>query len=298
MVISYKKYMNLEIAKTHLFIILFLIFFSVLLFLFIRDRILNNNKTFVKVKKIKNNNQINMPHSVDQNTGVFLISIPIKPYGYKEDKTHVFSKKNNIDHIKYKGLFDMVVYVDKTLEETKVIIKGDKAFVDLVNVNFNKNFMEISHPQISCAYTIDCLIEVHIPNIEVFYNKGRGVIDIVNIGSKNFTFYQHGLESVYLSGFTELLRINSRSKGDVFAQKLKSNQGFIDNNGIGDIYCNIKKELNASIKYKGNIFLKDFNVSIKKTNFGEGSLIYRPFEDYILNGIFINVQKILKIKLK
>lgn len=290
--------MDFQVLKSHLFLFLFIVFFSFLIYLFIRDKIANKNKTFVKVKRTKNINQNVVYQTASEDSGVFLISIPIKPYGYREDKTHELPKNNNINHIKYKGIFDMVIYVDKTLDSTKIIVKGDKAFVDIVNVKYNNNIMEIDHPQISCSYNIDCLIEVHIQNIEIFYNKGRGVIDIEGIESKTFTFFQHGLEDVSLSGITDSFKLHSRSKGNVYAQKLKANTAFVENNGVGDLYCNVKKEIRTEIKYRGNIYLKDFNVSIQNKDLGEGDLIYRPFEDSILNFIFITIQKVLKFKIK
>lgn len=290
--------MDFQVFKNHLFLFLFISFFVFLIYLFIRDKISNKNKTFVKVKRTKNISQ-NISYPIEnKDSGVFLISKPIKPYGYREDKTHELPKNNNISHIKYKGIFDMVIYVDKTLDFTKIIVKGDKAFVDIVNVKYNKNIMEIDHPQISCFHNLDCLIEVYIPNIEVFYNKGSGVIDINDIESKTFTFFQQGVEDVSLSGITESFKLHSKSKGNVYAQKLKANIAFVENNGIGDIYCNVKKEISTEIKYIGNIYLKDFNVSIKSKDVGEGDLIYRPFEDSILNFIFITIQKIFKFKIR
>ena len=132
--------MDFQVFKNHLFLFLFISFFVFLIYLFIRDKISNKNKTFVKVKRTKNISQ-NISYPIEnKDSGVFLISKPIKPYGYREDKTHELPKNTNISHIKYKGIFDMVIYVDKTLDFTKIIVKGDKAIVDIVNVKYNKKF--------------------------------------------------------------------------------------------------------------------------------------------------------------
>jgi hypothetical protein len=293
--------MDFKILNDHLLLFLFISFFSILFYLFIRDKTLNKNKIFVKVKRTKNlvhNNQFFHRNQDEQNNGILLVSLPLKPCGLREDKTHELPKNININNIKYKGIFDMVVIVNNTFDSTKIVVNGDKSFVDIVNVKYMKSVLEIDHPQISCPHGIDCMIEVHIPNLEVFYNKGSGVIDIKGIETKNFTFFQHGLEDVSLSGLTESLKLYSRSRGDLFAQRLKAKSAFVDNNGVGDIYCNVKQDINVVIKYKGNIFLKDFNVSIKNKDQGDGNLIYRPFEDPILNFIFITIQKALKFIIK
>lgn len=284
-------------VQQHLFLFVFICVFSFLIYLLIRDKIHNKNKKFVTIKKNKKYNQ-NIFRNSQDNSGVIFVSLPIKPIGIKETVYHELPKNIRLKSIKYNGVFDIIVNIDNTLEETKIKVKGDKAFVDLVNVNNTENIIEITHPQFNCNSNIDCYIEINTPYIDTFYNKGRGAIEIKGIESKEFTFHQLGLEDVSLSGVVEKLYITLKSKGDVYAQGLKSSEGFIHNNGLGDIYCNVKKNLICDIKYKGNIYLKDFNVSIKKNDNGEGDLIYRPFEDDILNFIFINFQKIFKMKIK
>lgn len=287
------------VMRPHILLFLFVAIFGFLFYLLVRDKIYNKNKTFVKVKKIKKTKDNLVQSSNSNDTGVIFISKPIKPYGIKEEKTHEIKNKQNIKKVKYNGIFDLSLNVDKFKDNIEVIVKGDQAFVEIVTVNFNNDFIEIIHPQITCSYNIDCYIQINIPSLDYFNNKGMGIIDIKNIESKSFTFFNNGRDDVSLSGFVDKLKIYSKSKSDLFAQKLIANDAFIENNGIGDVYCHVKNNIETEINFNGNVYLKDFNVNIKNKENGDGYLIYRPFEDSILNFIFISFQTISKkIKIK
>ena len=76
------------------------------------------------------------------------------------------------------------------------------------------------------------------------------------------------------------------------------NISYIESNGIGDIFCNSEKDIFVTINHSGNIYLKDITVKLTKQIYGDGKIIYRPFEDSILNFIFIGIQIILFKKIK
>lgn len=103
------------------------------------------------------------------------------------------------------------------------------------------------------------------------------------------------IENVYLSGKVDLFTINSKSKGDVYAQQLKAKDVRVDHSGIGDVYCNPIESLFVRVNDSGNVFVRDMAVKMDKRTMDKGRVLYRPFEDTILNCIVILFQKIFFI---
>jgi hypothetical protein len=98
-----------------------------------------------------------------------------------------------------------------------------------------------------------------------------------------------------LAGKTGRFSINSKSNGDVYAQQLKANIVHIEQNGTGDIYCNPIESLTVRVNDSGHVYVRDMAVKIDKKITDKGRVIYRPFEDTILNFIVIVFQKIFFI---
>lgn len=289
----------MEIFGSNLTIVVFIVVFLGLLFLVLKDKVFNRRKRLVKIHKAHNRKPLLSNPIID--SGVIFISKIVKPQGIKDTHSYELPNKKQdeiIDGVRYNGLFDINVIVDFSLEQPVVDVKGDKAFVELINVELNGRFLDITHPQISCNYDLDCEITVKLNQLTSFTNRGQGQVDIEGIDSDSFSFVHNGIENVYLAGRTKKLHLTSKSKADVYAQQLHANVANVDQHGIGDVYCHATEHLVLNINYTGNIYVKDLGVKTVKKIKGKGTVIYRPFEDTILNFIFISIQKILFLKIK
>jgi hypothetical protein len=276
----------------------FIIIFCGLLFLVLRDRIFFRKKKLIRIHKY-NNKKSYIPTSND--SGIIFISKIVKPQNIKEERSYAIPKTKigtYLSQIRYNGLFDVKVIIQPYMKDPSITLKGDKAFVDIIDISTQGDYLEIKHPQISCNYDLDCQLIIRLPLLISFHNKGRGQIDIEGICGEKFSFYNYSIENSYLSGTVVDLQITSRSKGDVFAQQLSSYTARVDAGSIGDIYCHANNELHAKINHSGNIYVKDLSVRTHKMIDGSGKVIYRPFEDNILNFIFVGIQRILQLILK
>lgn len=276
-----------------IFWIVFFIVFAGLMFLVLKDRVINKKKKLIKVHKKKHHNSYVTSGSSD--SGVIFISKMVKASGVNTTRYFEYPmnmKKVHLDVIRYNGVFDVHVIVDKKNKEPSIEIKGDKSFVDLVNLSRVNDVLTINHPQISCNGGYDCEIIIRTNKLVSFHNKGSGQVDIEGIDSPVFSMISSTIENVYLSGKADLFTINSKSKGDVYAQQLNAKDVRIDQSGIGDVYCNPIESLFVRVNDSGNVFVRDMAVKMDKRTTDKGRVLYRPFEDTILNCIVILFQKI------
>lgn len=276
-----------------IFWIVFFIVFAGLMFLVLKDRVINKKKKLIKVHKKKHHNSYVTSGSSD--SGVIFISKMVKASGVNTTRYFEYPmnmKKVHLDVIRYNGVFDVHVIVDKKNKEPSIEIKGDESFVDLVNLSRVNDVLTINHPQISCNGGYDCEIIIRTNKLVSFHNKGSGQVDIEGIDSPVFSMISSTIENVYLSGKADLFTINSKSKGDVYAQQLKAKNVRVDHSGIGDVYCNPIESLFVRVNDSGNVFVRDMAVKMDKRTTDKGRVIYRPFEDTILNCIVILFQKI------
>lgn len=286
----------MEIFTHHLFWAVFFLVFSVLIFLVFKDRIINKKKKLIKVHKKKPHNNYVTAGSND--SGVIFISRLVKLSGVHKSEYFEYPRsadKKPLDSIRYNGVFDIKIIIDNFIKVPTIEVKGDSSFVELIQLSNVNNVLTINHPQISSNSGYDCEIIIRTNKVVSFHNKGRGQVDIEGINSESFSMISTTIENVYLAGKTERFSINSKSNGDVYAQQLKAKIVHIEQNGIGDIYCNPIESLTVRINESGNVYVRDMAVKIdKKINY-TGRVIYRPFEDTILNFIVIVFQKIFFI---
>lgn len=276
--------------------IVFFIVFAGLMFLVLKDRVINKKKKLIKVYKKKHYNTYVTSGSSD--SGVIFISKMVKASGVRITRHFEYPKnlkKVHLDVIHYNGVFDVHVIIDKNNKEPSIEIKGDESFVDLINLSRVNDVLTINHPQISCNGGYDCEIIIRTNKLVSFHNKGSGQVDIEGIDSPIFSMISSTIENVYLSGKVDLFTINSKSKGDVYAQQLKAKDVRVDQSGIGDVYCNPVESLFVRVNDSGNVFVRDMAVNMDKRTMDKGRVLYRPFEDTILNCIVILFQKIFFI---
>jgi hypothetical protein len=284
----------MEIFTHHLFWAVFFLVFAGLMFLVLKDRLINKKKKLIKVHKKKYHNNYVTAGSND--SGVIFISKMVKASGVhitRHFEYPRYANKKPLDSIRYNGIFDIKVIIDNFTKVPTIEVKGDESFVELIQLSKVNDVLTITHPQISSSSEYDCEITIRTNKVVSFHNKGRGQVDIEGINSETFSMISTAIENVYLAGKAEKFSINSKSNGDVYAQQLKAKVIYVEQNGTGDIYCNPMEALTVRVNDSGNVYVRDMAVTIDKKITDKGRVIYRPFEDTILNFIVIMFQKIV-----
>lgn len=283
----------MEIFTPHLFWAVFFLVFAGLMFLVLKDRLFNKKKKLIKVHKKKYHN--NHVTAGSNDSGVIFISKMVKASGVNITKHFEYPRyanKKPLDAIRYNGIFDIKVIIDNFTKVPTIEVKGDESFVELIQLSKVNDVLTITHPQISSNSGYDCEITIRTNKVVSFHNKGRGQVDIEGINSETFSMISTSIENVYLAGKVEQFNINSKSNGDVYAQQLKAKIVYVEQNGTGDVYCNPIESLSVRVNDSGNVYVRDMAVKIDKKTTDKGRVIYRPFEDSILNFIVIMFQKI------
>lgn len=284
----------MEIFTHHLFWAVFFLVFAGLMFLVLKDRLINKKKKLIKVHKKKYHN--NHVTAGSNDSGVIFISKMVKASGVNITKHFEYPRyanKKPLDSIRYNGIFDIKVIIDNFTKVPTIEVKGDESFVELIQLSKVNDVLTITHPQISSNSEYDCEITIRTNKVVSFHNKGRGQVDIEGINSETFSMISTSIENVYLAGKSENFSINSKSNGDVYAQQLKAKVIHVEQNGTGDIYCNPIEVLTVRVNDSGNVYVRDMAVKIDHKTTDKGRVIYRPFEDTILNFIVIMFQKIV-----
>lgn len=275
--------------------VFFLVFIG-LMFLVFKDRIINKKKKLIKVHKKKYHK--NYVTSSSNDSGVIFISKLVKESGVNITKHFEYpcaANKKPLETIRYTGVFDVKVIIDSMTKVPSIEVKGDSSYVDLIQLSKVNDVLTITHPQISSHSGYHCEIIIRACKVVSFYNKGRGQVDIEGINSPNFSMISSSIENVYLSGKVDSFSINSKSNGDVYAQQLKSKVVRVEQYGTGDVYCNPEESISVRINNTGNVYVRDMAVKLEKKIMDRGRVIYRPFEDSILNFIVIAFQKVFFI---
>lgn len=283
----------MEIFTHHLFWAVFFLVFAGLMFLVLKDRLFKKKKKLIKVHKKKYHN--NHVTAGSKDSGVIFISKMVKASGVNITKHFEYPRyanKKPLDSIRYNGIFDIKVIIDNFTKVPTIEVKGDESFVELIQLSKVNDVLTITHPQISSHSDYDCEITIRTNKVVSFHNKGRGQVDIEGINSGTFSMISTSIENVYLAGKADQFNINSKSNGDVYAQQLKAKVVHVEQNGTGDIYCNPIESLTVRVNDSGNVYVRDMAVKIDKKTTDKGRVIYRPFEDSILNFIVIMFQKI------
>jgi hypothetical protein len=264
------------------------------MFLVLKDRLFNKKKKLIKVHKKKYHN--NHVTAGSNDSGVIFISKMVKASGVNITKHFEYPRyanKKPLESIRYNGIFDIKVIIDNFTKVPSIEVKGDESFVELIQLSKVNDVLTITHPQISSNSEYDCEITIRTNKVVSFHNKGRGQVDIEGINSETFSMISTSIENVYLAGKSENFSINSKSNGDVYAQQLKAKVIHVEQNGTGDIYCNPIEALTVRVNDSGNVYVRDMAVKIDHKTTDKGRVIYRPFEDTILNFIVIMFQKIV-----
>lgn len=264
------------------FIAVFLVFVSV--FFYVRFKFKEKSKNSHRIKK-RHQATPTIYGGSTSNNGIIFISKPIKPYGHKTTMNYDVASSQDVRNIFYKGVFDVKVIINKDIEKEEVIIKGDEAFVELIELEFVNETLNIKHKQISCNYELDCKIFIYLNDLERFYNKGQGEIEIVGINNDKITVFHFGIQDFYISGKTKELVISNSAKGSIYAETCKSSIAYLETSNSGMIVANVSDMAHCIIKESGSIKLLNKPVEVIKRVTGKGQLLYRAldetFKDYV-----------------
>lgn len=139
-------------------------------------------------------------------------------------------------------------------------------------------------------------VALHVSNLSFIHYKGNGYIrsvDTLNTSSFSIACFEgggsvqlilksdqvhvslnSGVSDIHLSGQTQNLYLYSGSStAPVKAENLKSNYVFAINQNVGDFHVQCLDQLDADIRYQGNIYVKGNPPIINATVLGKGKVI-------------------------
>lgn len=259
------------------FIFIFLLF--VFIYFLCKKRVMDKK---IKRKKFhKKNKATPSIYGFDNSqTGIILISKPIKPFGERTNISYDIRSEPRITSINYKGVFDLEININDNNEKEEIIIRGDKSFVDLITLDYAGDTLLITHQQISCIYELDCKIVIKVKSINNVFNKGQGEISINGLKQENFSFNNQSIQDAHIEGQVENLRITNSSQGSVFAEKCLSSSAYIENNNSGNIFAYVSDKATCRVNDSGNIRLKNKpNEIIKQHIKGTGRIYNRSVDE-------------------
>lgn len=273
------------------FILVFIIFICV--YFFIRNKLQTK-----KIKRLKFQQKNKATPTIygfeNSQSGIILVSKPIKPFGERSNISYDIRNEPRITSINYKGVFDLEINIDDNNEKEEIIIHGDKSFVDLITLDYAADTLLITHQQISCIYELDCKIIIKVKTINSVFNKGQGEIYINGLKQDNFSFNNQSIQDAYIEGQVENLRITNLSQGNVFAEKCLSNSAYIENNNIGNVFAYVSDKATCRINDSGNIRLKNTpNEIIKQHIKGTGRIYSRSFDESLSDMIAFKIYAFL-----
>lgn len=179
------------------------------------------------------------------------------------------------------------------LPKNTIYIKGDEAFVENLQIDFESGTINFSNKKGSNHFDSDLKIQINAPEIKsitlsgasdivgtnyLFKNNlslsitGTGNIDI-EVQNEYSEVLLSGAGSLKIKGKTNKLSTNISGTGSVDAQQLVAEQGLINISGVGSAKINVSQQLNATVSGTGTLAYKDYpTLSIKKNISGVGTI--------------------------
>ena len=102
--------------------------------------------------------------------------------------------------------------------------------------------------------------------------EGTGKLDILLNSNEVETVINTGPIDIYLSGKTINSYSYSGANGFIYAQNLQSDYNYSTNDGTGDFYFMVNRELHVTIEHTGNVYYYGNPYSIQSTITGTGKL--------------------------
>jgi len=198
--------------------------------------------------------------------------------------------------IEVNDLFEISLMKDSS---NKVIISGGENLLDKIKTDINNNSLIISDNntcgwtrsyedkiQIEIHYktlnhlilngeaTVKCKNTIEMSNLAIDVHSGIAILDL-NLNCESMNFNVHGgTGNYFLSGKIGYCYTYINGNGYLFADSLKTDFMYINNSSTGDLHINVIKELEYTIKNRGNIYYTGdpYKITIVE-GFGKGKLI-------------------------
>lgn len=187
------------------------------------------------------------------------------------------------------------IELDKNIDPNKIVIIGDKNFIENLNIESNNNELSISNTKDVSFNTRNSplIIKINNPNLQKamiagsgsiatnnvtitsdidFNISGAGTID-VDVNNSNTNIYVSGSGSIFLNGKSDQLKASMSGAGNLNAEKLQNTTATIEISGAGNAKVNTSEELSVRISGVGNLNYKNYNnLKINKQISGIGSI--------------------------
>ena len=185
---------------------------------------------------------------------------------------------NDFDTLVVNNDFE-IHFIQDTVNE--MIIFAYKKYADAVSYEIRNNCLVLDNSY-SCKFTKpkknNVRIDLHVKNLSLarinypaklisentlLNDNEIGVIvntkfceANLDVNCRVFYFWNTHLNGgkMYLKGNSEFLKLWNASLFSVDASKLETNYAFTNNNSKADIYINVNKELNCTIRSSGNVY--------------------------------------------
>ena len=202
----------------------------------------------------------------------------------------------NFSRIELHDLIELTIVEDTT--STFAILTGNKNLLDKVVTDVDASILTIDNEN-TCRFVRSfknkLSIELHTSGLNALINYGQGNIQSANQLKTDIFFYEQnhgvgdveisleadsvsiichtGVGNVKLTGATRVVDLFNGGYGEIDARALQSEQAFVNNSSVNDIYVNFSEYLFAFIGLDGNIYFSGPPENIDPSIQGNGELI-------------------------
>ena len=238
---------------------------------------------------------------------VLIISILLLSLGCnKPDAPDCFTRAGSVveetrslesfSRIDLHDLIELTIVEDTS--STFAIVTGNENLLDKIVTDVDGDVLTIDNEN-SCRFVRSfknkVSIELHTSKLSALINYGQGKIQSTNQLKADIFFYEQnhgvgdvdltleadsvsivchtGIGNVKLSGTTRVVGLFNGGYGEIDARELQSEQAFVNNSSINDIYVSFSEYLFAHIGLEGNIYYSGPPESVDPSMEGSGELI-------------------------
>lgn len=127
-----------------------------------------------------------------------------------------------------------------------------------------------------CTGDISTLETVHDNYFKIENHHASGNISIAFEGDSISALIQTGVSDITITGEVFKAELFNQGLGKIDAEELRSNQAYINNSSINDIYAWSEGYVFSKIVYSGNVYLRGTPDLIDRDISGSGEIIFLP----------------------
>ncbi|MFZ6051521.1 GIN domain-containing protein [Halocola ammonii] len=202
----------------------------------------------------------------------------------------------NFTRIDLHDLIELTIVEDTSA--TFAIVTANENLLDKIVTDVEANVLTIDNEN-TCRFVRSfknkVSIELHTSDLSALINYGQGKIQSTNQLKTDVFFYEQnhgvgdvdlsleadsvsvichtGIGNIKLTGTTQKVGLFNGGYGVIDARYLQSEQAFVNNSSVNDIYVNFSEYLFASISLDGNIYYSGPSANVEPIIQGSGELI-------------------------